>query len=225
MTEIEVRQLVSYVNSDKYIKMYRDSEGKRNQRTKMWGEITDLIGTDLSSEVVRTKYKSLYGDYKKVLFEAKKTGAATPRWKYFDLFRANIRTMDDVFMPNVRELGDPENNIPPFNFSDVDYTRCIDEICECPKKETKILDIEKKSTVESESGEKYFPQHKKSKKTSFQEKQYILLEKLANSVVNEDKNSHENNLIEAKIKKIDDKQQKLKEDISEILNILRKKDN
>ena len=79
--------------------------------------------------------------------------------------------------------------------------------------------------MESESGEKYFPQHKKSKKTSFQEKQYILLEKLANSVVNEDKNSHENNLIEAKIKKIDDEQQKLKEDISEILNILRKKDN
>ncbi|KAI5150380.1 hypothetical protein ENBRE01_1461 [Enteropsectra breve] len=60
----------------------------------------------ISGEVVKAKYNHLFAKYRDILTECCRTGAAAPKWKYWEVFRATFPSNIRHSMPDVLELGD-----------------------------------------------------------------------------------------------------------------------
>ena len=93
-------------NTPDWIEKLKRAEGKRSSRSLYWSELAQEIRAGLDGEVVRIKYNGLYHTFKKCKFEVNKSGGVPSSWKYYNVFDQHIKNMDDVFLPNVFELGD-----------------------------------------------------------------------------------------------------------------------
>ena len=209
VAEAEIAVLVETVNTPANLKLYKDSDGKRNSRSQFWDTVAKSIHKDLLGETVRIKYNSLYSDFKKAKYKTQESGGIASNWKHYDLFETNVKNMDDVFLPGVEELGDPHNLIPPY----LEHVK---------DSQTQFIANEKQSDtnitepkIQADRKEIPKPKEKKESLTAIQSR--VLLQ--ISESLQDDKKRRRNS---KKMKKLKKEVKIISNNMSEILKLLRK---
>ncbi|ORD93922.1 hypothetical protein ECANGB1_1363 [Enterospora canceri] len=76
MTEAEIKKLIEIRNRNDVNEAYKETDGKKKLRGKLWNKVASEICPSLDSDAVRKRYNTLFREYKLQRHKALESGGA-----------------------------------------------------------------------------------------------------------------------------------------------------
>lgn len=102
-------QLISHKHSNEVVQKFENSINKPRKLKECWKEVGEIFDPAVTGEEVKTKYNQLLSKYKNIVSDMNRSGFATIKWKYLDLFRNTFPKSIKTNMNDVIELGSMVN--------------------------------------------------------------------------------------------------------------------
>ncbi|KAI5154597.1 hypothetical protein ENBRE01_3416, partial [Enteropsectra breve] len=99
-------QLIRFKHSENMCAKFEEALNKPHKMKLCWNTVAEVFEVNISGDAAKIKYNHLLSKYRDELVESKKSGASTPKWKYWSVFHSTFPASLHHTMPNVVELGD-----------------------------------------------------------------------------------------------------------------------
>lgn len=102
--------LIRAKHSEEMFIKFSEAMGKPQKMKMCWQMIGEKLELPVSGDIAKIKYNQLLAKYREVLAESNRSGAAAPKWKYWDIFKVTFPSNIQHSMQDVVELGDESNS-------------------------------------------------------------------------------------------------------------------